>query len=173
MMRAMHTSHADKQRVKLATQGLEPHARGTLHPASCDACGGLVFGLRFKCLECPDFDLCNGCMDSTNHAHLFCILFAPVVFHPSPSIELLRKTLLLEHEASTPSISSISPCARCGASGLSSSAGNVVLILCTRCGRQACSTCLSGNTSLHHSSSRIRCVQLLGVHSLVAYHPVC
>lgn len=36
-------------------------SRGFPHPASCDSCGNRIFGLRLKCLNCPDFDLCYQC----------------------------------------------------------------------------------------------------------------
>ncbi|ORY88766.1 hypothetical protein BCR35DRAFT_288551 [Leucosporidium creatinivorum] len=35
-----------------------------VHPATCDACDKTIKGVRHKCLECPDYDLCASCLDS-------------------------------------------------------------------------------------------------------------
>ena len=38
------------------------------HGFKCDACDMQpIIGLRYKCLECPDFDLCNGCHKKEAH----------------------------------------------------------------------------------------------------------
>lgn len=37
------------------------YGRGFPHPAICDSCNTRIFGLRFKCLNCPDYDLCYRC----------------------------------------------------------------------------------------------------------------
>ncbi|XP_011158726.2 sequestosome-1 isoform X2 [Solenopsis invicta] len=39
-----------------------------LHPGVvCDVCDKDIHGFRFKCMECPDYDLCNDCMSLGNH----------------------------------------------------------------------------------------------------------
>jgi len=32
-----------------------------VHPAICDHCNNTIVGTRFKCINCPDFDLCEDC----------------------------------------------------------------------------------------------------------------
>ena len=42
--------------------------RGALHPGvTCDGCEGPIYGTRFKCLVCPDYDLCSLCESKGGH----------------------------------------------------------------------------------------------------------
>lgn len=42
---------------------------GVFHPhVTCDGCEGPVRGLRYKCTECPDYDLCAGCKSTGLHS---------------------------------------------------------------------------------------------------------
>lgn len=41
---------------------------GPFHPGvTCDGCEGPIYGLRFKCCVCPDYDLCSGCEGKGMH----------------------------------------------------------------------------------------------------------
>ncbi|RIB22561.1 hypothetical protein C2G38_1998633, partial [Gigaspora rosea] len=37
------------------------------HSAYCDNCEKLIFGTRFKCMYCENFDLCKKCESHCNH----------------------------------------------------------------------------------------------------------
>ncbi|CAG8745143.1 39514_t:CDS:1 [Gigaspora margarita] len=47
---------------------------GSHHNAICDYCDSVIAGVRYKCINCPDFDLCNNCvaLSPTQHpGHTF------------------------------------------------------------------------------------------------------
>jgi len=48
-----------------------PHvpSNEVVHWASCDNCQDQIRGLRFKCTTCPDYDLCNTCMNNGQAIH--------------------------------------------------------------------------------------------------------
>jgi len=52
-----------------ATKEDETYKRDpTLHRGIvCDGCDGAIRGIRFKCLTCPDYDLCSICLDKVGH----------------------------------------------------------------------------------------------------------
>lgn len=53
-----------EDRVKLPTAA--PDVR---HPASCDLCSQSIIGVRYKCLNCPDWDCCQVCSISLGDTH--------------------------------------------------------------------------------------------------------
>ncbi|CAF0753690.1 unnamed protein product [Adineta ricciae] len=54
-----------KPKVKKSEETTE---NATLHAGvTCDGCQGPVIGNRYKCVECPDYDLCQGCSDKKLH----------------------------------------------------------------------------------------------------------
>lgn len=47
----------------------EPESQPVLHNAVCDMCDSQIYGDRFKCLDCPDYDTCTRCFAITPEQH--------------------------------------------------------------------------------------------------------
>ena len=47
---------------------VEEQPKGVAHAAICDHCEKYIFGVRYKCINCPDFDLCESC-EGPNSGH--------------------------------------------------------------------------------------------------------
>lgn len=48
---------------------LDENGTSDVHPGvSCDGCDGEVRGYRYKCVVCPDYDLCSGCESRQIHS---------------------------------------------------------------------------------------------------------
>ncbi|KAJ8066908.1 hypothetical protein OCU04_004293 [Sclerotinia nivalis] len=43
--------------------------RNTAHAAVCDGCDKYIFGVRHKCLDCPDWDYCDSCIANASFIH--------------------------------------------------------------------------------------------------------
>ncbi|KAJ8297990.1 hypothetical protein KUTeg_024521 [Tegillarca granosa] len=59
---------------------LDDDSKGQIHPGIvCDGCEGPVCGVRYKCMVCPDYDLCSTCEGSGIHGeHHMMKLTTPV-----------------------------------------------------------------------------------------------
>ncbi|KAL5627612.1 hypothetical protein BROUX41_003765 [Berkeleyomyces rouxiae] len=55
--------------------------RHKMHHALCDGCDKTIFGIRYKCLDCPDWDFCSSCSSTisiTHKGHRFVKLYEPM-----------------------------------------------------------------------------------------------
>jgi next-to-BRCA1 protein 1 len=43
--------------------------RNVRHSAVCDGCDKFIYGVRHKCLNCPDWDYCSDCVQNAKHIH--------------------------------------------------------------------------------------------------------
>ncbi|KAJ4304655.1 hypothetical protein N0V90_000181 [Kalmusia sp. IMI 367209] len=55
--------------------------RNVRHSAVCDGCEKFIYGVRHKCLNCPDWDFCSECIKSAKYihpAHRFVPIYEPL-----------------------------------------------------------------------------------------------
>ncbi|CAI5449523.1 unnamed protein product [Caenorhabditis angaria] len=58
-----------KSTVALKANPVGGLKKGYAHSATCDECDDSITGRRFKCLVCPDYDLCSKCEAEGLHSH--------------------------------------------------------------------------------------------------------
>lgn len=64
-----------------AAQALCAPGRNVRHAAICDGCDKPIYGVRHKCLTCPDWDYCTECVRSVRYIHpnhRFAALYDPI-----------------------------------------------------------------------------------------------
>lgn len=64
--------------------------RNVHHAAICDGCDKTIYGVRYKCLNCPDWDFCSDCVKSARHihpTHRFAAIYDPI---PGPHMAYTR-----------------------------------------------------------------------------------
>ena len=69
-----------------ATEALCAAGRNVRHAAICDGCDKNIFGVRHKCLICPDWDFCSECVKTARYKHpnhRFAALYDPI---PEPHL---------------------------------------------------------------------------------------
>jgi len=61
---------------------IESISNETVHSAWCDGCKKQITGVRYKCGNCADFDLCEACeaMRTHNADHIFLKLYSPLLY---------------------------------------------------------------------------------------------
>ncbi|KAK4540153.1 hypothetical protein LTR36_009739 [Oleoguttula mirabilis] len=69
-----HPAHGFKPATEdtvlpLAAETMLAPGRNVRHNAICDGCDKKIYGVRHKCLNCPDWDYCNDCVKEARHTH--------------------------------------------------------------------------------------------------------
>jgi len=81
-----HPAHSFKPTTSETQVGPLAHflcaaGRNVRHSALCDGCDKYIYGVRHKCLNCPDWDYCSECIKSArfNHPmHRFVPIYEPI-----------------------------------------------------------------------------------------------
>ncbi|OBZ79834.1 hypothetical protein A0H81_01514 [Grifola frondosa] len=59
----------DDERAQPPNRSVALEAEPIVHQANCNLCDSRIWGDRFKCLTCPDFDTCASCFTITPEQH--------------------------------------------------------------------------------------------------------
>lgn len=75
-------------------QALLAPGRNIGHHAICDGCDKTIFGVRHKCLDCPDWDYCSTCIANSSFIHprhRFVPIYEPLNDHTSLTRSFVNK----------------------------------------------------------------------------------
>ncbi len=48
---------------------MSPKDKGVKYNVGCDLCEHAIWGVRHKCIDCKDYDLCTACITNTREVH--------------------------------------------------------------------------------------------------------
>ena len=71
----------DETVLPLHAEAMLSPGRNIRHNAICDGCDNAIYGVRHKCLNCPDWDFCSECVKSARHIHprhRFAAIYQPI-----------------------------------------------------------------------------------------------
>lgn len=100
-----------------------PSIRPVIHNATCDVCQKTIQGVRMKCLDCPDYDTCLNCYNSSSLSSIHPLHNFVSIHHPND----------LKFNTSPPSTSTIHHHVRCDGCQKSPIRGNRYKCVMTSC----------------------------------------
>lgn len=65
----LHITHIEESLVEQARALLARQQHAVRHHATCDLCNTSITGVRWKCLQCPDWDTCGTCFATVGERH--------------------------------------------------------------------------------------------------------
>ncbi|KFY37438.1 hypothetical protein V494_04755 [Pseudogymnoascus sp. VKM F-4513 (FW-928)] len=71
-------------KLEALTKALLNPGRNVSHQAICDGCDKYIYGVRHKCLDCPDWDYCQTCISNAQFIHprhRFVPIYEPIGNH--------------------------------------------------------------------------------------------
>jgi next-to-BRCA1 protein 1 len=71
--------------LSVVAQALLAPGRNQSHNAICDGCDKYIYGVRHKCVDCPDWDYCSACVVNASFVHPL-HKFVPM-YEPSPAAQ--------------------------------------------------------------------------------------
>ncbi|KAK5112723.1 hypothetical protein LTR62_003821 [Meristemomyces frigidus] len=83
------TSATEETQLSLQAAAMLSAGRNVRHNAICDGCDKSIYGVRHKCLNCPDWDFCNDCVKDARHIHprhRFAAIYHPIADQYTPAV---------------------------------------------------------------------------------------
>lgn len=71
----------EKTMLTMSAEAMLAPGRNVRHHALCDGCDKTIYGIRHKCLNCPDWDYCSECVKksaATHKGHRFTAIYTPI-----------------------------------------------------------------------------------------------
>lgn len=78
------------------SEGIPDELSQAYHGIACDACGNDIVGVRFQCMHCPCYNLCERCDATVEHQpdHVFALLTVGIALPRGGRVDAAMATRL-------------------------------------------------------------------------------